>query len=206
MPANAYGNALLSRWPIIASAGHHLTSKDEDQQGLLAAKEQRGLLEGRILLPDGRTFTAYVTHLDHTVEEVRTLQLRVARTWLGRDRNRPHVLMGDFNALSPWDVDGRDVTVESLRAHPSGHNLLGGAKGLQVIPQVEKAGYVDLYRRFGESGGRTYLPASEAIRIDYIFASQALAGRVAGCWIETAADGVSDHRPVMAEISIDGSL
>jgi endonuclease/exonuclease/phosphatase family metal-dependent hydrolase len=200
MPADAYGNALLSRWPIIASAAHHLTPKEEDQQGLLAAREQRGLLEGRILLPDGQTFTAYVTHLDHTDEEARAVQLRVARTWLGRDRNRPHALMGDFNALSPWDMEGREVAADALRAHPSGHNLLGGAKGLQVIPQVEKAGYVDLYRKFGEPGARTYLPAAAAIRIDYIFASQALAERVTGCWIETAADGVSDHRPVMAEI------
>jgi endonuclease/exonuclease/phosphatase family metal-dependent hydrolase len=81
MLPNAYGNALLSRWPIIASAAHHLTPKEEDQQGLLVAREQRGLLEGRILLPDGRTFTAYVTHLDHTDEAARAVQLRVARGW-----------------------------------------------------------------------------------------------------------------------------
>ena len=34
------GNALLSRWPIIASSAHHLTPKEEDQKGLLADKEQ----------------------------------------------------------------------------------------------------------------------------------------------------------------------
>ena len=28
MPEDAYGNALLSRWPIIANAAHHLTSKE----------------------------------------------------------------------------------------------------------------------------------------------------------------------------------
>ena len=54
MPANAYGNALLSRWPIIASAAHHLTPKEEDQQRLLETKEQRGLLEGRIACPTGK--------------------------------------------------------------------------------------------------------------------------------------------------------
>ena len=64
MPADAYGNALLSRWPIIASSAHHLTAKEEDKEGVLAGREQRGLLEGRILLPEGRTFTVYVTHLD----------------------------------------------------------------------------------------------------------------------------------------------
>src|SRR4051794_1505527 len=41
MPADAYGNALLSRWPIIASAAHYLSPVE--------GKEQRGLLEGRIL-------------------------------------------------------------------------------------------------------------------------------------------------------------
>ena len=35
MPAGAYGNAILSRWPILAGAGHHLTAVE--------GKEQRGL-------------------------------------------------------------------------------------------------------------------------------------------------------------------
>ncbi|MBK8049373.1 MAG: hypothetical protein IPK16_21000 [Anaerolineales bacterium] len=82
MPAEAYGNAILSRWPIIANSAHHLTSKEEDPQNLLAKKEQRGLLEGRIRFEDGRTFTVYQTHLDHTDETVRAIQLRIARTWL----------------------------------------------------------------------------------------------------------------------------
>src|SRR6478672_5478437 len=36
LPADAYGNALLSRWPIIASAAHHLTPKEEDAHQVLA--------------------------------------------------------------------------------------------------------------------------------------------------------------------------
>ena len=46
MPADAYGNALLSRWPILASAAHHLTPVPD--------REQRGLLEARIALPTDR--------------------------------------------------------------------------------------------------------------------------------------------------------
>jgi endonuclease/exonuclease/phosphatase family metal-dependent hydrolase len=203
MPADAYGNALLSRWPIIASAAHHLTSKEEDARGLLATKEQRGLLEGRILLPDGRTFTAYVTHLDHTDEEARTIQLRVARTWLGRDRNRPHVVMGDFNAVSRWDWN--DATLAELGRQPRdrGGNLAGGEKGPQVIPQMEKAGYVDLFARFGAPGARSFTTSAAAIRIDYIFASQALAPTATGCAIWLDADGVSDHRPVYADLELE---
>ena len=80
MPADAYGNALLSRWPIIASASHHLTPVE--------GKEQRGLLEGRILLPSKQTFTAYVTHLDSRDEETRLIQLRALRSWTVPDRHR----------------------------------------------------------------------------------------------------------------------
>ncbi len=209
MPANAYGNALLSRWPILASSAHHLTAKEEDSGNLLDSKEQRGLLEGRILLPDSvdgsgdgdsRSFTVYVTHLDHTDEDARTIQFRVARTWLGRDRNRPHILMGDFNAITRWDFTERSGEWETIARHEKGKNLLGSDKGPRLIDQVEKSGYVDLHRRFAIPGERSFLASESAIRIDYIFASQSLAAKVSTCRIYTDADGVSDHRPVIAEI------
>ena len=204
MPEDAYGNALLSRWPIIANAAHHLTSKEEDPQHLLATKEERGLLEGRIQLPGGETFTAYSLHLDHTDEEVRSIQLRVARTWLGRDRNRPHVVMGDFNAISLWDFAEREADLDELSGHHSGHNLTNRPDGPQVVAQMEKAGYVDLYRQFNGPGERSYLSSQTPIRIDYIFASRALAPQATACDIWLANDGVSDHRPVWADFALDG--
>jgi endonuclease/exonuclease/phosphatase family metal-dependent hydrolase len=202
MPEDAYGNALLARWPIIANAAHHLTSKEEDPQRLLDTKEERGLLEGRIQLPGGETFTAYVLHLDHTDEEVRGIQLRVARTWLGRDRNRPHVVMGDFNAISLWDFAERQADLDELSRHHKAHNLTNQQDGPQVIAHMEKAGYVDLYRQFNEPGARSYLGAQTDIRIDYIFASRALAPQATACDIWREADGVSDHRPVWADFAV----
>ena len=199
MPADTYGNALLSRWPIIANAAHHLTSKEEDPQRLLDAKEQRGLLEGRIQLPNGNTFTLYVLHLDHTDEEVRNIQLRVARTWLGRDRGRPHVVMGDFNAISLWDFTDREADLDALSAHDRGQNLTNRPAGPQVIAQMEKAGYIDLHRQFNSPGERSYITSPTAIRIDYIFAGRSLAETAAGCGTWRQSDGVSDHRPVWAE-------
>jgi endonuclease/exonuclease/phosphatase family metal-dependent hydrolase len=202
MPADAYGNALLSRWPIIASASHHLTPKEEDAQNVLADKEQRGLLEARILLPSGQTFTAYVLHLDHTDEEARLIQLRVARTWLGRDRNRPHLVMGDFNAINQWDFATAPTTYQQLAQHSKGQNLVGGAKGPRVIAQMEKMGYVDLHTHFGPPGQRSFLTSEEAIRIDYIFVSQPLVAQAKMSTIWTASDAVSDHRPVLVEVAI----
>lgn len=202
MPAEAYGNALLSRWPIIANATHHLTPKAEAGGELLATKEQRGLLEARILLPTGTTLTVYVTHLDHTDEAARLIQLRVARQWLLRDRNRPHVVMGDFNAISQWDFAERPAAYAILASHDKGQNMLG-PKGPQVIAQMEQNGYIDLYRQFGQPGAQSFIPASDTpIRIDYIFASQSLAPQAQDCqiWLENAGHEASDHRPVWADL------
>lgn len=202
MPADAYGNAILARWPIIASSAHHLTPKEEDKDQLLAKKEPRGLLEARILLPDQRTFTVYETHLDHTDEEVRLIQLRVARTWLGRDRNRPHLLMGDFNTLSLWDISDQLQTLQKQWPSSKGKHMLGGEKGPQVVAQVERAGYVDLFTRFGTPGQTTFPVPALPLRIDYIFASQTLTPQATDCYIYTHADGVSDHRPLIAELNL----
>lgn len=197
IPATGYGNALLARWPIAASAAHHLTA--------LPGYGDRGLLEARIEQADGNSFTVYVTHLDHTNEDARTQQFRAARQWLSRDRNRPHILMGDINAISPWDFAERPDDLIALAAHPRGSNLIGGldgnADGMRVIPQIEKAGYVDLYRQAGNpAGGRSYVRADLDLRIDYLFASRPLASRVTACGIIATADHVSDHRPVWVDI------
>ena len=208
LPAAAFGNALLSRWPIIASAAHHLAPKEADQQRLLEGKEQRGLLEGRILLPDGQTFTVYVTHLDHTDEETRLVQLRAARQWLGRDRNRPHIVMGDFNAMSLWDYVGREDVLRALeerKARPDRSHHGVGDDGPRVIAQMEKAGYTDLYRLFGQPAQATYTATPEPpIRIDYIFGSQPIVAAVKACTIWTEADEVSDHRAIVALIELAG--
>lgn len=204
MPADAYGNALLSRWPIVANAAHHLTPKDEDQQALLAEKEQRGLLEGRILLPNQQTLTVYVTHLDHTDEAARLLQLRVARQWLARDRHRPHLVMGDFNAITMWDFADRPDDYVQLATHPKGQNLTAGDKGPQVIAQMAKNGYIDLMEQVGHAGQQSFIPANDStIRIDYIFASQTLAPQVRSCqvWQEQPGHEASDHRPILVELN-----
>ncbi len=197
LPADAYGNALLSRWPIIASATHHLTPVE--------GKEQRGLLEGRILLPNGQTLTVYVTHLDHTDEEARLVQLRALRSWTVRDRNRPHLVLGDFNAVSPWDLDQCPELAAGLRSDPQTYHLFDGDKGPQVIAQMEKAGYVDAYRLCGQPGQQTYIPSADLpMRIDYIFVSRPLAPAVRSCtiWQEPAGQEASDHRPVLAELDL----
>jgi endonuclease/exonuclease/phosphatase family metal-dependent hydrolase len=196
LPEHSYGNALLSRWPIIASAAHHLTPVE--------GKEQRGLLEGRLVLPDQPPFTVYVTHLDHTDEAARLTQLRAVRSWTVRDRNRPHVVMGDFNAIQPWDYEHRPESLRLLGEHPKGVNMLGNGQGPQVIAQMEKAGYIDAIRHCGEPGQDSFIPAEDALRIDYIWISEPLlpALRSAQVWSEPPTGDASDHRPVLVELEL----
>ncbi len=197
LPADAYGNALLSRWPIAASAAHLL--------GTIEGKEQRGLLEARILMPDGATFTVYVTHLDHTDEETRLAQFRAARLWMGRDRNRPHLVMGDMNAVSAWDFAGQEEKLVELAGHPTASNQAAQPEGPRLIAAFEKAGYIDVYRRFGPPGKDSFIRPADEIptRIDFIFASAPLAEALEGCeiWYEPADEEASDHRPLIADIA-----
>lgn len=199
MPADAYGNALLSRYPILASAAHHLTP--------VPGREQRGLLEARVQMPNGNPLTVYVTHLDHTDEDARLVQLRALRTWMVRDRNRPHLVMGDFNAISPWDFADQPDALAALSRHPKGRHMTMSAKGggPQVVTQMEKAGYVDAYTRFGEPGAQSFILATDPpIRIDYIFVSAPLLPALTHCtiWQEPTGQEASDHRPVLAEFDI----
>jgi endonuclease/exonuclease/phosphatase family metal-dependent hydrolase len=194
MPPNAYGNALLSKYPVLAGASHLLTAVE--------GKEQRGLLEGRVQLPGTDPFTVYVTHLDHTDEAVRLTQLRALRTWTVRDRNRPHIVMGDFNAISPWDFEGRDDALAALIQHEHGGHM---ADNPQVVAQMEKAGYTDAHRSFGARGEQSFIPAQDPpIRIDYIFVSAPLLPALVDAAIVVGPPGAeaSDHRPVTADFDL----
>lgn len=198
MPADAYGNAVLSRWPITASAAHHLVARNEKEAPALEGKEQRGLLEARVRLPDARNFTVYSTHLDHKSEEARLVQLRALRSWTVRDRNRPHVVMGDFNAISEWDYAARPEAQATAAEHPKGQQHFPP----RAVAQMERAGYVDALTLFGQPGQGSFILADYPLRIDYIFVSQPLADAVRSCriWEEVKGEEASDHRPVVAEI------
>lgn len=59
-----------------------------------------------------------------------------------------------------------------------------------MIAQMEKAGYVDLYRQVATRLADAAMCAPLDLRIDFIFASQPLAPQVTACGIITTADHV----------------
>lgn len=187
-----FGNALLSRWPVLAHAGHHLTPVE--------GRETRGLLEARILLPSGESFTVYVTHLDHQVEAVRVTQWQAITTWTARDRSRPHVLLGDFNAHNPADYPTPERWQDLRnRVTASGYIL----EDPLVVPRIIKSGYVDAFAAVGQGRGETHSTVQPWGRIDYCFVSNALAPALVACrrWDSERVRQASDHFPLLTEIS-----
>jgi endonuclease/exonuclease/phosphatase family metal-dependent hydrolase len=193
-PLASYGNAVLTRYPLLAHAGHHLTPVE--------GHEQRGLLEARILLPDGRTaLSVYVTHLDHRREAVRITQLLAALQWTVRDRGRPHLLLGDLNAVAPGDYAGRPEALAALAATEDLAHL--AADEPQVLPRLLRSAYVDAGAAAG-SPAPSFPAAAPQVRIDYIFVSTSLAPSLQWCrpWETEETALASDHLPVLAEIDL----
>ena len=97
----AYGEAILSRWPILASDNHILPKVE--------GSEPRALLTVRLAPPGGQELVFAGTHLAHDSERDRTAQTRLIDEIL---ETRPYAgapifLAGDLNAKpgsAPMDV------------------------------------------------------------------------------------------------------
>ncbi|HEY7849564.1 MAG TPA: endonuclease/exonuclease/phosphatase family protein [Ktedonobacterales bacterium] len=184
--------ALLTRLPVVRSANHR------------APEFEKTALEVEALW-DGQPLRIITTHLKANVSqetrreaEVEAL-LRLTGPVGGPTGAERRLLLGDFNALSPvdhftphFDIPEED-TAFAERAY---------ATPRLAIPRLLAAGYVDLYQQMrpSESGYTTKTP-TPVVRIDYIFASPALAGRATYCdRVESPLVILaSDHMPVRAD-------
>jgi endonuclease/exonuclease/phosphatase family metal-dependent hydrolase len=92
-----YGNAVLSRWPILRQQNHLLPRLNEG--------EQRGVLNVEIQLPGGDTLRLMATHLDHRpAEEERLASARRINELVAAVPQRPTLLAGDLNAVPESNV------------------------------------------------------------------------------------------------------
>ncbi|WP_068773897.1 endonuclease/exonuclease/phosphatase family protein [Paenibacillus sp. FJAT-26967] len=88
MPRRRYGTAILSRFPVIGSHNHHLSSFGDEQRGLLEAQIQIG----------AREIFFYNTHLGLSTGQRVQQSSEVAETILSQKRAHTVILTGDFNA------------------------------------------------------------------------------------------------------------
>jgi endonuclease/exonuclease/phosphatase family metal-dependent hydrolase len=183
----AYGNALLSRYPIRSAEAHLMVD--------LPGREQRGLL--RAALDTGHTapLVVYVTHLDHRHEEARLAQLKSLLALVARFAPHPHLILGDFNALAPSDYDAPPNKLQK-----SGREVITGG---QVVTHLLHTGYADAYAAAGQGPPETWPTPDPTARIDYAFLSPPLAARLRCCrrWDTPLARVASDHLPVLVELT-----
>ncbi len=197
-----YGNAALSRWPIVRSETFELPR--------LGTEEKRTLLHADVDSPHGR-IPFFVTHLNWKFDEghvrvaqIREIALRITKL-VGPERGRsldafPAILVGDFNAEPDSDE------IRFLR-------------GLTSLGENRRVYYQDAFGLAGDgTPGYTFAkrnafaaPLREPDRrIDYIFVrgrdermrGEPLDARV--CF-DSDAEGVfpSDHFGVVANLRTD---
>lgn len=233
--------ALLSRLPI-HSVKTHTT----------AALTKQPLLEVCVETPDGQPLTVFVIHLTAEfstgwrANRQRRREVQELLRLMAPQQGRPHLIMGDFNAIAPRDrmrgsaflrfmTDARlyRQLIPTSSNQPANLNTVMPRRLrflkplLQRVPQskplgflldlfdrlyaprgglelLTRAGYVDCFRALHHrESGFTWPSALPAGRIDYLFASSALAPQLTACEVLTAGEGISgnlasDHLPVLA--------
>lgn len=183
-----YHVALLTRLPVLHAANHR------------APAFEKTALEVEALWND-QPLRVITTHLKANIdgEARRATEVDALLRLTGPAGDGLTLLMGDFNSLSPVDKFVPDIQISDEDVAFADKAYAGPRL---TIPPVVAAGYVDVYRQMrpGESGYTTKTP-TPVVRIDYIFASPALARRATGCdRVESPLVILaSDHMPVRAD-------
>lgn len=210
-----FGNALLSPHEVLSGFCHSLPSP----QGLLP----RTVLLAELMLPGARDgkhparISVASIHLDNTSEGVRLQQAKEAVAWL-RETGRPHMLCGDLNALLAGDFQPQEWDCLCRVALRRGWE----PRQEEVMRfLLDEVGYVDAFNsthmncpqpvsqgdpvvthQCGDGRWTFHLPpASMWIRIDYLLLSPGFPGVATGCRCDYV-DGVSNHHPVTAHVSL----
>lgn len=157
-----------------------------------------------VYVPNGRTLDD--PHYAYKLEFLRALA-RAAGSWASEG---PVALVGDWN-VAPLDTD-----VWSLDAPEAATHVARDAR--EALAAIERAGLEELSRRFlPEPHTYTFwdyqqlrFPRGEGMRIDFAYASPALASRAHAAAIDRAerkGAGASDHAPVMVDfVDAPGSV
>lgn len=165
--AGRYGNALLSKHPIVAVRETHLRGGTEvafpagmqKRNGEIAKEGEthriaRGLLECDIALPvagasEDHIVTVAVTHLDHIDEAQRAVQVEHIVEALGPNLGRS-MLVGDLNALSRSDYTADEWGALEARAAANRWALPTPAHSLDALAS---AGFADAFAASRGGGG-----------------------------------------------------
>jgi endonuclease/exonuclease/phosphatase family metal-dependent hydrolase len=164
----------------------------------------RHCLEATLQLPNQQQLTVYGIHLlpyfPFFFEGWRRLDLQLLIRQIQQTTEEAHILAGDFNATT-----GHHHHNLNNQPRHFGANMWSQLRRIwgHSVKPLATAGYVDCFRTFQPHEAGFTLPATRpAVRLDYIFASPALATRLKSCHVVLEPEAVrvaSDHLPVIAE-------
>jgi endonuclease/exonuclease/phosphatase family metal-dependent hydrolase len=186
--------AWLSRLPILSARNHRLDALFHTLVEIQVAGD-----------PDPvRLFATHLRSLGPqsrmaTEAQLRTREVQAILETLRPTFSDPQLLVGDFNATRPGErVAWRPPIPEFMRRYHRVRN----ARDPVALMLAE--GYVDCYRQVHPTGpGYTFTTRCPWERIDFIFASPALANRLVACDVGAVpgSEQASDHFPVWAEFA-----
>ncbi|MGW1893300.1 endonuclease/exonuclease/phosphatase family protein [Streptomyces sp. NPDC002004] len=188
----SHGVALLSRLPVhrwrarrIAPAPLALPLRVPGRPRPAMVRDQPRVALAAVLEGPRGPFTAVAVHLSF-VPGWNVGQLLAVRAWID-DLPRPHVLLGDFNLTGP--VPGAVLNAADL----VGHWLPGARHGRPAARAAPGR-----WRSLGRTP--TYPSHRPVVQFDHVLAAGIGAGAVAA--VNAPGTAVSDHRPLVVELSL----
>lgn len=163
-----------------------------------ASETNRSFNEMRILTPGGLRIAVVGVHLHPFSPDARLFWALHALP------GPPAIVLGDFNTPRA-DDPGIEAAVSRIGPRLLVRSGNFGATIDDRAPRaLETAGLVDLYRRARPGDPGITMPGL-GVRLDYIFATDDLAGRMSDCQVYGAApaDRASDHLPLFADFDLD---
>ena len=198
-----YGNAILSRFPIVSQKVASFDPPDRFQASRRIEAERRVLCMVRLRLRKGVHVTVAATHLDQLSEGLRELQVSAFLDAYSafEPEVSARILAGDFNVFHR-----ADHTEESWKLLCDEWQSRGWPAPPEKSAAVEKvlaswndAFYHAKYRR-SDKPTSTCWAIQPLFRIDYIFCDRnSTAVQRYGCFTDTLA---SDHFPIYADFAV----
>lgn len=191
-PSGPFHVALLSRWPI----------RRVVNLGAIDRTIGRAALGALIDTPAGElhVIAAHLTSgLGEKAESQRLDELAMIQRY-AQSVDAPAALLGDLNTNAPHHPGDLDAAEPDVRRRVEADPALIRH---DVIDRLTGSGWVDAHHHRGDGVvPHTFSTGYPATRLDYVFLSPALAGRITDAGVETGgfAPYCSDHFPIWVDL------